>query len=124
MDYLLGEAIHSGLHTRIVAATDPRSGHPLALKMPASAAPIEKTLDRLQHEYTMLHEAQGPGVVAVLEMIPVGPGSALVMERWGQGSIHQLLQRGPLPLATTLSLGAALARALGRVHRKGIIHRG
>jgi len=123
MDYILGETIHLSPYIRVVKAKTQRSEQPLALKLPNEAAPAERTLSRLRHEYALLREAQGPGVVRVLELVPWGAGHALVMERWGEGSLDRLLQSGPLPLRSVLGLGAVLARALGQVHRKGIIHR-
>ena len=110
-------------YTRVFEASNSGSTRPLVLKFANAEVPSEPTLKRLRHEYAMLQEAQGPGVVSVVDLTQWGPGQALVMERWGQGSLDHLLQHGPLPLETSLHLGAALASALGQVHRKGLIHR-
>ncbi|XYH97359.1 AAA family ATPase [Sorangium sp. So ce1128] len=47
----------------------------------------------------------------------------LVPEPWGDTSLERVLDQGPLPLGVALRLGAALARSLGEVHRRGLLHR-
>ncbi|XYH98593.1 AAA family ATPase [Sorangium sp. So ce1128] len=47
----------------------------------------------------------------------------LVPEPWGDTSLARVLDQGPLPVGVALRLGAALARSLGEVHRRGLLHR-
>jgi tetratricopeptide (TPR) repeat protein len=47
----------------------------------------------------------------------------LVMPFIGGGTLRNRLARGPLSVEETLALGRALARALGRAHARGIVHR-
>ncbi|MDC0684888.1 AAA family ATPase [Sorangium atrum] len=47
----------------------------------------------------------------------------LVLEPWGDTSLARVLDQGPLPVGDALRLGAALARSLGEVHRRGVLHR-
>ena len=123
MEYVLGDILYAGPQTLIIASTHPVSGLPIALKRPREAVPSARLLDKLRHEYAMLGEAQGPDVVRPVELLSAGNSVTIVMERWGTGSLDRLLENGPLPLRTALRLGAALARALGAVHRKGLLHR-
>jgi predicted ATPase/signal transduction histidine kinase/ActR/RegA family two-component response regulator len=66
-----------------------------------------------------------PGVIRVIGLEPCAQGVMLVMERWGASSLAEALQegKGPLPVGAALRLTAAIATALGEVHRRGIIHR-
>ena len=55
-----------------------------------------------------------------------GPGQAslyLVMEYLGGETVAERLQRGALPLAEAVELGAQVADALDAAHRRGIVHR-
>ncbi|WP_434424216.1 AAA family ATPase [Nannocystis pusilla] len=120
--YILGEVLHTGVMTRVIAARD-EAGEAVVLKAarePEASGPVA---ERLQHEYRLLDEARGPGLVRVVELAQLETGPALVTERWGELSLQQLLSREALPVVVALRLGAALARALGRVHSRGLIHR-
>ena len=123
MDILAREVLYVGPNARVIAAVNRRSGALLALKLPREENPNERRLDKLRHEHTLLRQVQGPGIIRVLGLEPHGPGLALVMERWGAGSLDAAVARGPLPLEKALRLGAKLARALGLVHRQSVIHR-
>ena len=123
MDYLPREVLYLGPNTRVFAAVHPQSGEALALKLAREEAPSEHRLDKLRHEHALLCELEMPGVIRVVDLQPQGAGLALVMERWGAGSLDKVLAQGPLPVETALRLGAALSSVLGQVHRRGIIHR-
>lgn len=123
MDIVIREMLHVGPSSRVVAAVHPETGALLALKLPREDNPSETRLDKFRHEYNLLSDLQRPGIIRALGLTPHGSGLALVMERWGVGSLDAALARGPLPLHKALDLGARLARALGQVHRQGVIHR-
>lgn len=123
MDYLVGELLYTGTETCVFAAQDRATGAPLALKMPRRGAPRERAIEKLRHEHGILAELDGPSILRPLSLEPCDEGLALVLSRWGDGSLEQALERGPLPVLTALRLGAGIARALGQAHRQGIIHR-
>ncbi|WP_438024152.1 AAA family ATPase [Sorangium sp. So ce233] len=122
MDYTIDEVLHTGLTTRVMGARHPERGEAVVLKAAREADVSERALGKLRHEHAMLRDAQGPGVVRLLGLVPHGSGQALLLERWGE-SLDRVLAREPLPMGTALALGAKLARALGQVHRRGIVHR-
>ncbi|WP_437654525.1 AAA family ATPase [Sorangium sp. So ce1182] len=56
--------------------------------------------------------------------IPRAVGKPVVVpEPWCDTSLARVLDHGPLPVGVALRLGAALARSLGEVHRRGLLHR-
>lgn len=123
MAYVIGDILHHGTTTLLIASTHPQTNAPVVLKMPQEGTPTAEQLDKLRHEYAMLSEAQGVGIVQPIELWSYGKTLAIVMERWGTSSLDKRLEQGLLPVETALHLGAAIARALGHVHRKGLIHR-
>ena len=63
------------------------------------------------------------GFVGLLGAGTAPEGSFLVMPFVSGGTLRQRLDAGPLDVEETISLGVSLARALGRAHERGIIHR-
>lgn len=123
MELAIKEVLYVGPTTRVLAAEDRETGESVALKLPLEEDPSELRIEKLRHEHSLLSQVQYPGVIRVHELRPRGSSLALVLERWGIGSLDEVLSRGPLPLERTLVLGSKLARALGLVHRQAIIHR-
>src|SRR5277367_2725619 len=63
------------------------------------------------------------GFVPLLEAGTTNDGPYLVMALLPGGTLRDRLERGPLSIEETLTLGRALAAALGRAHARGIVHR-
>ncbi|XYH99593.1 AAA family ATPase [Sorangium sp. So ce1128] len=127
MDYRLGEVLYTGAETRVVAGVHRSSQAAVVLKIPRHELPDDRVVARLRGEHALLRELHIhgiiPGIVRALDLVPHGAGVALVLERWGDGSLDRALSGGPLPVEAALRLGAALARLLGQLHRRGVIHR-
>ncbi|HTN86242.1 MAG TPA: AAA family ATPase, partial [Sorangium sp.] len=123
MDYRLGEVLYTGAETRVVAGVHRSTQAAVVLKIPRHELPDERVVARLRGEHALLRKIELPGVVRALDLVPHGAGVALVLERWGDASLDRALASGPLPAEAALRLGAALARVLGQLHRRGVIHR-
>ncbi|WP_437578382.1 AAA family ATPase [Sorangium sp. So ce887] len=123
MDYRLGRVLYTGAETRVVAGVDLSTRAAVVLKIPRHELPDDQVVDRLRSEHALLRELDLPGSARALDLVPYGAGVALVLERWGDCSLDLALVSGPLPVETVLRLGASLARLLGQLHRRGIIHR-
>ncbi|WP_437725643.1 AAA family ATPase [Sorangium sp. So ce861] len=123
MDYRLGKVLYVGAETRIVAGVDLTRRADVVLKIPRHELPADRVVARLRSEYALLRELGLPGTACALDLVPYGAGVALVLERWGDCSLDLALATGPLPVEVALRLGASLARLLGQLHRRGVIHR-
>ncbi|WP_187345868.1 ATP-binding protein [Sorangium cellulosum] len=123
MDYRLGKVLYTGVETRVVAGVDLTSRADVVLKIPRHELPDARVVARLRGEYALLRELGLPGTARALDLVPYGAGVALVLERWGDCSLDLALAHGPLPVEAALRLGASLARLLGQLHRRGVLHR-
>ncbi|WP_437821588.1 AAA family ATPase [Sorangium sp. So ce1078] len=123
MDYRLGNVLYTGAETRVVAGVDLSSRAAVVLKIPRHELPDDRVVARIRSEHALLRELNLPGSTRALDLVPYGAGVALVLERWGDCSLDLALVGGPLPVETALRLGASLARLLGQLHRRGVIHR-
>ena len=63
------------------------------------------------------------GFVPLLDSGEWPQGPFLVMPFVPGGTLRQRLERGPLSVPEVVRIGASLARALGRAHERGIVHR-
>jgi len=96
---------------------------PVVVKQLLGPHPTAEHIDRLRREFETLQVAAGPGFVRALACEPVDGLPSIIEEDIGGESVARHLERGPIALADALAIGVAVARALDRVHRAGVIHK-
>ncbi|MEJ2867039.1 serine/threonine-protein kinase [Actinomycetospora sp. OC33-EN08] len=96
----------------------------------ASSPPAELVGDleegsdaRNRREVLTLAALSHPGLVTVYDVGDDRGRAYFVMQLIEGDTLAQRIRRGPLPLGDVVALGAALADALGYVHRRGVVHR-
>ena len=96
-------------------------GEDAALKLLAK----EDGFARFERERRLLASlGEEEGFVGLLDAgVSEGAGAWLVMPFVPGGTLRKRLEAGPLGVAETVALGTELARALGRAHERGIVHR-
>src|SRR5690349_18913461 len=98
-------------------------GSTVAIKVIHSAAK-ETVFERFDREKRLLGELGGEaGFVPVIETGDSPRGPYIVMPFLGGGTLRALMKKGPLRPDDAVALGRKLARALGRAHALGIVHR-
>ena len=90
--------------------------------VPAAAQPTPAILDRLAHEYDLRDELDGAWAVRPLELVRERGRTMLVLEDHGGEPLERLLG-APLQVGHFLHLAITIAAALGRAHRRGLIHK-
>jgi PAS domain S-box-containing protein len=90
--------------------------------LPAAEHPTPATLDRLAHEYGLKEELDGAWAVRPRELIREGGRTMLVLEDPG-GEPLELLLGAPLEVDHFLRLAIDIAGALGKLHRRGLLHK-
>ena len=89
---------------------------------PASERPAPETLSRMEHEFSLQAELDPAWAVRPLGLTPHQGRSALLLEDPGGEPLEQLLGT-PMELGLFLRLAVGIAAALGKVHRRGVIHK-
>jgi hypothetical protein len=83
-----------------------------------------RAAQRVARELDALARARGIDGVVPLLAHGVDSGEAyLVMPLLPGGTLRERLRQGPLRVGQVLELGERLARALGELHRRGLVHR-
>lgn len=107
----------SGAMGAVFRAIDRELGRRVAIKL-LSLAPSPELLSRMQREARVMGQIRHPGVIEVYDFGLVEGRPFLVMELL-DGKDLSLLPPGTDPLPPMLEV----ARALGEVHRHGVLHR-
>ena len=89
---------------------------------PASVRPAPETLRRMEHEFSLQAELDPAWAVRPLGLASHQGRSALLLEDPGGEPLDQLLGT-PMDLGLFLRLAVGLAAALGKLHRRGVIHK-
>src|SRR3984957_8261668 len=98
-------------------------GHRLAVLavLPSAEHPQPASLARLAHEYGLKDELDGAWAVRPLELTRERGRTMLVFEDPGGEPLEPLLS-APMELRNFLLLAISIAAALGKVHRRGLVH--
>ena len=124
--YRIGELLSDGRYSRIHRATDERDGTVLVLKFPKPAVAEDAAYRAaFVREGWVAARLRNPWLGEVIEPAP-GRQSCLytVMPYYPGETLEQRLsRRPPVALAEGIAIGARLAKAVGALHRAGVIHR-
>lgn len=78
---------------------------------------------RLRYEHALLRDLEAPGVARLLAYERWGETQALVLALPPGRPMRALLRAGTMDLRAALRVGAGLARALGALHERHVLHR-
>ena len=141
--YAIGAAIGAGGMGEVYRATDTRLGRTVAIKvLPSALAADAERRRRFEREARAVSALNHPHICALHDIgaaVPSSPESRvpspesripianpvhyLVLTHLDGQTLAVLLQKGPLPVAHVLEVGAQIADALSAAHKAGIIHR-
>jgi eukaryotic-like serine/threonine-protein kinase len=108
----------------VYRAVDTRVARIVAVKvLPPDAAEQPDRRQRFEREAKAVARLNHPHICALYDVGAQDDVEFLVMEFLDGETLSARLARGPLPIDEALRHAAALAQALARAHREGIIHR-
>ena len=93
------------------------------LRVSSSEYPRAEDLAKLRYGYDLASSIDAEGVVKAYALKRLGRRVVVVMEDFGGRTLRGLLDERRLSVPEALDLGAKLARALGELHRKGLVHK-
>src|SRR5499427_4622256 len=90
--------------------------------LPANDHPSRSSLDRLTHEYALKDELDGAWAARPLHLVRDAGRTVLVLEDAGGEPLEALLG-APMELGRFLGLAIGIARALGGLHQRSLVHK-
>src|SRR3984957_9879766 len=99
---------------------------PVLAIAPSAEQPSPQTLRRLEHEYSLAAELDSAWAAKPLALTRHEGRTILILEDPGGEPLDGILERNqgqPLDLTRFLRVAIGLTKALGRVHRQGLIHK-
>lgn len=107
-------------------ASDTRDGRTVALRMlPPHYSQHPEIKERLEQEIRVIASLNHPNISAAHEIVHAAPSADfLVTELLEDETLADRLARGRLSIEDALRIAIAVAGALDKAHRQGIVHRG
>jgi serine/threonine protein kinase/Tol biopolymer transport system component len=108
----------------VYQARDTRLGRDVAIKVLAGELSASAEIRaRFEREARTVSSLNHPHICVLHDVGREGEVDFLVMELLKGETLAQRLERGPLPVAEAVKIGAQIADALDRAHRAGVVHR-
>jgi Tol biopolymer transport system component len=108
----------------VYRAHDSRLGRDVAIKVLAPhLAATPEVRARFEREARTISQLNHPHICTLFDVGHQEGVDYLVMELLEGETLAHRLEKGPLPVAEVLGLGAQVADALDRAHRAGVVHR-
>ncbi len=108
----------------VYRARDTRLGREVAIKvLPAALAADPEQRARLEREARAVASLNHPHICTLHDVGSHAGADFLVMELVEGETVAARLARGPMPIEDVLRVGAQIAGALDRAHRRDLVHR-
>jgi len=108
----------------VYRARDVRLGREVALKtLPAALVADSEQRARFEREARAASSLNHPHICVIHDVGSQDGIDFLVMELLEGETAEERLTRGPMPVGDVLRIGAQIADALDRAHKKGLVHR-
>ena len=108
----------------VFAAEDLRLGREVAIKFLRADEPDQdQWLARFEREARLASALQHPHICTIHELGEHAGRPFIVMELLEGRTVKQLLQEGPLAVATAVEFAIQIGEALAAAHERGIVHR-
>jgi Tol biopolymer transport system component len=122
--YEIVSLLGAGGMGEVYRAKDTRLGREVALKtLPAGLATDGEQRARFEREARAASSLNHPHICAIYDVGSENGVDYLVMELVEGETGADAVARGPLPVGDVMRIGAQIADALDRAHRKGLVHR-
>src|SRR6186713_2347251 len=108
----------------VYRARDTRLGRDVAIKvLPQHLSSNPEVRSRFEREAKTVSSLNHPGICTLFDVGRDGDTDYLVMELIEGETLAHRLEKGAMPAADVLRIGAQIADALERAHRAGVVHR-
>ncbi len=122
--YEVVSPLGAGAMGEVYRARDPRLGREVAVKVISSdQAGQADRQRRFEQEARAVAALSHPNILAVYDVGSQGGTSYVVFELLDGQTLHQRLERGPVPVRKATEYGVQICQGLAAAHARGIVHR-
>ena len=121
--YQINNKIYDGIRTVVYQGKKTGEAVPVIIKVIKNPYPTPEDIARVRHEYEIIKNLQLTGVVKAIDLEKSKRGLALIIEDFGGQSLTHFLASNKPDLTTFLNIAIAIAKSLGQLHEKQIIHK-
>ena len=122
--YELEELVGSGGMSSVYRAHDRLLDRKVALKvLHQQYTDDAEHVGRFRHEARAVATLSHPNIVTVIDRGEHDGRQFIVLEYVDGENLKQLIQRGPVPVATALELAIQISQGLAFAHQQGLVHR-
>jgi eukaryotic-like serine/threonine-protein kinase len=122
--YELEELVGSGGMSSVYRAHDRLLDRKVALKiLHQQYTDDAEHVGRFRHEARTVATLSHPNIVTVIDRGEQDGRQFIVLEYVDGENVKELIQRGPVPVATALELGIGVSHGLAFAHQQGLVHR-
>jgi predicted ATPase/signal transduction histidine kinase/tRNA A-37 threonylcarbamoyl transferase component Bud32 len=122
-EYDIGDRIHQSSRSLVYRARRQRDGVPVVIKIQQTEHPSPDELARFRREYEVGLALRVEGVVKPYGLARYKNRLALVMEDLGGESLRARAAARPLGVEEILGVAVQVARTLGQIHQRRVIHK-
>lgn len=116
--------IGAGGMGEVYRARDMRLGRDVAIKvLPSQFASDADLRARFEREARTISSLEHPNICALYDVGEHDGVAFLIMQHLEGETLEQRLKKGPLPIDDALHIAIQIADALGKAHRRGVVHR-
>jgi len=103
-------------------ADDTELGMRVAVKV-VSRPDSHEAMERVRREVRTARTVRHPALVRLFDFVEQDGRVAVSMEHLEGGTVRDLLERGPVPVARVVEIGGRVLGALAALHSAGVVHR-
>ncbi len=122
--YVILEPASDGGDGNVYKASDSRSNRNVVIRLlPANSSEDVQSRQRLQRDAKAIASLNHPNISAIVDVAEQDGAGYVVTEHLEGETLAERLVRGPMELDEALKIAIAVADALDKAHRNGVIHR-
>lgn len=122
-DYIVEELIHEGRNFSVFRAIKKSDRTPVIIKALKPECFNDRTKDNLKNESRLILKIMSPYIIKFFEMIPFHTSYALVLEEFSTTTLLSYIEKHPLNIEDALKISIQIAKGIGEIHQKNIIHK-
>jgi len=115
--------INSNAGSVVYRGHENNGNSPVIIKVYNNENPSQTDINKIKREYNIAEDLNDEGIVQPFNLIPFHNSFVLVMKDFGGTALSTIMAEHRIELMPCIELSFKLAKSLGKMHQKGVIHK-